>query len=221
MTDDPPAPAETGPPDTTAAVDLTDRAQFESAVRGLLPTLHRLALSLCRDHAEADDLLQEALVRAHARAEDYEGRGPLVAWLSQIVRREFVVMRRDARRRQGIFDRIVSTWHDALDEVVGRPIARDPESDALLGEEAGALLAALRTLPEDQRLVVLLCDVEELSHAEAAAALGIAIGTVKSRQRRGRVALEKAYRALPVGSALRSDERTPTGRTIGTWEEER
>jgi len=220
LTDDPPAPAETGPP-STAAIDLTDRAQFESAVRGLLPTLHRLALSLCRDHAEADDLLQEALVRAHARAEDFEGRGTLVAWLSQIIRREFVVMRRDARRRQGIFDRIVSTWQDALEGVMGRPAVRDPESDALLGEEAGALLAALRTLPEDQRLVVLLCDVEELSHAEAASALGIAIGTVKSRQRRGRAALEKAYRALPVGDALTRDESTPTGRTVGTWEEER
>jgi RNA polymerase sigma-70 factor (ECF subfamily) len=72
----------------------------------------------------------------------------------------------------------------------------DPEAQACESEQAGQLLQCLHALPEKFRLVVLLCDVEELGHEEVASILEIPVGTVKSRHFRGRAQLSTAFKAL-------------------------
>ncbi|MBB6250538.1 sigma-70 family RNA polymerase sigma factor [Nitrospirillum iridis] len=157
-------------------------------VEPLIPPLRRYARALVKDHATADDLVQDCLERAITRWHQRRADGDARTWLFTILHNLAVSHMRQNRRRGG---------HVALDDVVDESmIARPPtQEDALHHTD---VMQALHTLPEDQRSVLLLVSVEDLSYAEAARVLDIPIGTVMSRLARAR---EKLSRKMEGASA--------------------
>lgn len=183
------------PPSSQTRVRLpSERVAFEASVKPLLPQLYRLCLILCRDSDEADDLLQNSLVKAFMNAEAYAGKSDLVGWLCGIVRNEHLESRRTASRRWSILDAVLDGCTAVLGSIfTGGSEEPSPEDKAIVNQQWGSLLKCLHELPVDYRMVVLLCDVEELGYDRAAEILGVPVGTVKSRHARGRAKLRDAF----------------------------
>jgi RNA polymerase sigma factor (sigma-70 family) len=148
-------------------------------IEACIPALRRYATALLRSRQDADDMVHDTLVRAldrlHTRRED----GDVRAWLFTIMHNLFVSRIRRSRLR-----------------VASDPAAATPEEPAVpAGQEEGLrwrdLLRALGQLAPEQRQVILLVAVEDLTYAEAARVLDIPIGTVMSRLARGRERLRE------------------------------
>jgi RNA polymerase sigma factor (sigma-70 family) len=140
----------------------------QRAVRGFLRRL------CCGAHADADDLAQEAFVTAWSRIRTFRPAESFRSWVCGIAYRKWLTHRRGEARRQA--------REAAADEPA--PASRGEASDARLDASA-----ALASLSAEQRACVALCLAAEFSHAEAAAALGLPLGTVKSHVTRGRAKL--------------------------------
>jgi RNA polymerase sigma-70 factor (ECF subfamily) len=155
-----------------------------------LPGLRRYARALVRDVVEADDLVQECLTRALAKLHLWRDGTNLRAWLFTILHNQYV---NRVRRgiRTGITVELDDTWP---------PLSRPATQEKRL--ELRDLDRALGQLPAEQRTVILLVGLEGMPYCDAAAALGIPIGTVRSRLSRGRTAL----RALMGLGHIRRDE---------------
>jgi RNA polymerase sigma-70 factor, ECF subfamily len=166
--------------------------------------LWAVALRTTGDPEEAADALQDALVSAFRRADSYRGDAAVTTWLHRVVVNACL----DRLRRRAV--RRAETLPDAgteLEEAVPASAAVvDPADLAVDHERRAAVLAALRTLPLDQRAALVLVDMEGYSVEETAAILGCAPGTVKSRCSRGRA------RLLPLLAA----HRTTSSRAQGT-----
>lgn len=182
------------------------RAQFEAAVRPILPRVYRYCISLTGDRDRADDLFQNAVLKAFLNASSYEGRSDLAGWLCGIARNEYLETRRTEARRHGLFDRFVDACTDALGLTPSD--AKAPDRLLMQGEESELLLACLQQVPEDFRTVVVLCDIEELSYDEVARMLGIPKGTVKSRHARGRARLREVYERVATGNLAPAREES-------------
>jgi RNA polymerase sigma-70 factor (ECF subfamily) len=156
-----------------------------------IPALRRYAWALLRHREDADDLVHDCLVRAldklHTRREDADVR----AWLFTIMHNLFVSQHR--RRRARPVSEPLDESHEAAASL------RPDQEDGLHWRD---LLEGLARLPEEQRSVVLLVSVEDLSYAETASVLGVPIGTVMSRLARGREKL-RLYTDSNVRPALR------------------
>jgi RNA polymerase sigma-70 factor, ECF subfamily len=166
------------------------RAELEEFERALLahgPNLLAVATRLSRNRAEAEDLVQDTLVKALRAKDQYEAGTNLKAWLLKILKNTFI----NRYRRTGL-ERNVIDGPDAdplADGWIGASTLRsmrDPEAQALRPILEREITAALDAIPEEFRLIVLLADVEELSYKEIADAVGCPIGTVMSRLHRGR-----------------------------------
>jgi RNA polymerase sigma-70 factor (ECF subfamily) len=156
--------------------------------------LRRYARTLVRDRAAADDLVQDCLERAITRWHQRRSDNDVRAWVFTILHN--VAM--SYLRKRSLRNRYI-TLDDATETASN-------EDDGLRYKE---LLLALDALPEDQRSVLLLVSVEDLSYAEAAQVLNIPIGTVMSRIARAREKLLKATNGEPSATA-----RRPTLRRI-------
>jgi RNA polymerase sigma-70 factor, ECF subfamily len=149
-------------------------------IEACVPALRRYAVGLLRSRDEADDLVHDCLVRAldklHTRCEELEVR----PWLFTILHNLFIsqLRRRGSRPQSESLDEIHESAHSQ----------RPSQEDGLQWRD---LLRDLQRLPEDQRSVLLLVSVEDLSYAQAAAVLGVPIGTVMSRLARGRERLRQ------------------------------
>ena len=138
-----------------------------------LPALRAFALSLTRDGASADDLVQDTIVKAWTNIEKFQPGTNLRAWLFTILRNTFYSARRKTRREVSDSDGI----HAARQ-------ATRPEHDGRLA--MNDFKAALLQLPDEQREALILVGGSGFSYEEAAAMTGVAVGTVKSRANRGR-----------------------------------
>ena len=142
------------------------------AVVAEIPRLRRYARAMLGDRAAADDLVQDTLERAWSRLSQWRAGSDMRAWLFGIMHN----LRVDQLRRP----KLIAQSIDKDDfEVPTRPT----QTDEL---ELRDLDAALGRLPDEQREVLLLVALEEMSYAEIAATLGIPLGTVMSRLSRGR-----------------------------------
>lgn len=149
-------------------------------VEPLIPPLRRYARSLLRDQAAADDLVQDCLERVIGRWHQRRADGDARTWVFTILHNLAINrLKQTARRGRHVM------LEDADDAVLARPATQED------GWRQRDLQKGLAALPEDQRSVLLLVSVEDLSYAEAAKVLGIPVGTVMSRLARAREKLMK------------------------------
>jgi RNA polymerase sigma factor (sigma-70 family) len=171
--------------------DLVLRAQrgderaFAELVRAHQEVAFRVAYLIAGSRDEAEDAVQDGLVKAWRALGRFRRGAPLRPWLLQIVANEARNRRRSAGRRAAL------TLRAAQEVPVGA--GSSPEAAALSADERARLLAALEQLPDDARLVLACRYLLELSEVETAAALGIRRGTVKSRASRALDRLKEAY----------------------------
>jgi len=156
-------------------------AAFARYVVPELDVLLRVALSITRQPADAEDLVQETLLRAYRSIEGFDGAHPR-AWLLTILRNAEI--NRHRRRRPELLD----DPDRAMDRLAAMATdERDGPEALVVGETFDTVVdEALRALPDRYRQLVLLVDVDGLTYAEAAQALGIPVGTVMSRLHRAR-----------------------------------
>jgi RNA polymerase sigma-70 factor (ECF subfamily) len=148
---------------------VAELTNLEAAV----PALRRYALALLRDRGEADDLVQDCLLRALDRIDTRLGDGDIRPWLFTIMHNLFVSRGRRLTRR--------AKWLVHDNDAEG---SVPPSQSSHL--EVQDMLRGLATLPDDQRQVILLVTVEGFSYAEVARIVDAPIGTVMSRLSRGR-----------------------------------
>ena len=155
-------------------------ADIAHLIEPVIPALRRYARTFVRGAADADDLVQDTLERAISRWYQRRSDGETRAWLFTILHNLAVNhLRRAARRGREV------PLDDAGESDVAVPSAQE---DALRRDD---ILGAVGQLPDDQRSVLLLVSLEDVSYAEAARILDIPIGTVMSRLARARAQLQK------------------------------
>lgn len=163
------------------------REEFEAEVLPHTDALYANALRLTHSRPDAEDLVQETVLRSFRFFDRFERGTNVKAWLLRIQYNTFVNRYRRSTKEREIKD--VMTVEPSGEDVVSRDALRaltDPTGNALRPLLAREIEAALETLPEDHRMVVVLADIEELSYKEIAEVLGCPIGTVMSRLHRAR-----------------------------------
>lgn len=161
------------------------RERFEREAERVFPSVFGTALRLTRSREEAEDLAQEAIVRAYEAYERFDGTN-FKAWMLRIVTNLYI--NRYRQRQRG------PQFGSLDDENAIEPMSEEGEVpdrvllDGLLGAEVEE---ALTKVPEDFRLAVILSDIEGLSYQEIAESTGVPIGTVRSRLARGRAILRR------------------------------
>lgn len=164
-----------------ARVQAGDRAAFERLVRRYLRPIHAVAASFLSERADVEDVVQETFLRALDRIRTYDSNRPFAPWLYQIARN--VARNRIAGRAR---------WKtEPLPDEGLAGGADDPEAELERSEVRRRVDAAVAGLPERQRAVFRLLDVEGVSAAEAAEMLGLTSGTVRSHLSHARSALRE------------------------------
>lgn len=165
---------------------------FKAQLAAVIPQLRAFGRSLSGNRDFGDDLVQETLLKAWAARDRYEAGTNLRAWTFIILRNLFLSqMRRN--RFHGEWDEL------AADKILSAPASQDKHV------ELADLQRALQYLPEVQREALILIGAGGFSYEEASEICGVAVGTIKSRVARGRVALE----AVMMGSDLPSRQMDP------------
>jgi RNA polymerase sigma-70 factor (ECF subfamily) len=159
----------------------------------LLSGLYSSALRMTRNPADAEDLVQETVLRAYRGFGGFQEGTNLKAWLYRILTNSFINTYRKRQREpvtvEGPDD--LDEWY-LFDRLGASNVEPSAESEVLEQLPDEAVQRALEALPEGFRMAVLLADVQGFSYKEIAEMLDIPIGTVMSRLHRGRKALEKA-----------------------------
>jgi RNA polymerase sigma-70 factor (ECF subfamily) len=162
-----------------------DRRLFEELCTRHYRQAYHIAYRMTGSHANAEDLTQEAMVRAFQSFHRYRRELPFANWLYRII----VNLHIDELRRRP------KAWIDSVDDMPGLnelPDLNSDPSDLVLSQEIDTRLqAALNALPKDFRTAVVLCDIEGLSYEEIAEVMRCSIGTVRSRIHRGRNQLRR------------------------------
>lgn len=183
------------------------RDAFERQAEQVFPSVYGTALRLTRSKEDAEDLAQEAIVRAYDAYERFDGTN-FKAWILRIVTNLYI--NRYRQRQRG------PSFASIEDDHIAEPMATakgEPDRmvfDELVGEEVEQALAAT---PEDFRLAVILSDVEGMSYQEIADIMDVPIGTVRSRLARGRAILRQRLfeyakqEGYVKGDVLEHDER--------------
>lgn len=149
---------------------------FRDLLVAIIPSLRAFARGLCGNRDLADDMVQDAMTRAWAARESFAPGSNFRAWIFMILRNHYyTTLRKNAR---------MASWDPELAERV--LVAGPTQYDRLNVQD---VQAALLKLPAEQREVLLLIGANGVSYEEAADIMGCAVGTIKSRLARGRVAL--------------------------------
>jgi RNA polymerase sigma-70 factor (ECF subfamily) len=176
-----------------------ERELFEILMRRYNQRLFRVARGILGDDAEAEDVMQDAYVRAYGHLDQFAGRARFATWLTRIAVYEALAR---ARRRGRVVE--IDAMPDIRKESLPalRSSERDPERRVIDQNLRGILEAAIDELPPAYRLVLLLRDVEGLSTAATADCLGIEVPAVKTRLHRARGMLRRLV-AERAGDACR------------------
>jgi len=194
MSEDPAAP--TGGPN--ASSDAALEAQFKRELVALIPHLRAFARTLAGEPAAADDLAQDAMMKAWDARGSYQMGTNMKAWTFMILRNQFYSEKRRSWRQTQLDQEAAERTLVAAD---------DPESPVALDE----LRQSIGMLPPEQREALILVGAGGFAYEEAAEICGCAVGTVKSRVSRARRALQAILEAgaytrdgRPAGEAMRS-----------------
>lgn len=211
--------------------NLTDRDRARLFERVILPheqSLHGPAMALTRSSSDAEDLVQETLLRAFDRFETFRQDGSPRAWLHTIMRNLFY----NAYRKKSREPKQVSldVFEPATTSSASSGIAIEAESPTqashavtsperiVLGQmESAALLAAVKALPEEYQTVVTMADIQGMPYQDIADRLRIPVGTVRSRLSRGRERVRRAIFAWRPTTLTVSDKRDEISNSFGAF----
>ncbi len=168
-----------------AAARRGDRGAFGILVERYRDRLHRAAMGLTRGSADAEDLAQEAFIRAFGGLGRFRGDCAFYTWLFGVL---LNVYRRWMRRRARVQQRVVHAETDSADPA---PL---PDRRAAASDELERALSVIDHLPPKLREVLVLRHLEEMSYVEMARAVGCRVGTVRSRLHRARELLAVRWR---------------------------
>jgi RNA polymerase sigma-70 factor (ECF subfamily) len=195
---------------------------FEEGALEHLDALFGAALRLTRNENEAQDLVQDALVRAYRFQHHFEPGTNLKAWLLRILTNTFINHYRRSARERRVLDH--EEGAPVGDGVMSRAAMRSLTDSTAVAQEGllrAEIVAAIDSLPEDYRLMIVLADIEELAYKEIAETLSVPIGTVMSRLHRARKLLQKRLldQAVQMG-IVRVDEEAELAEVAGEGAEE-
>jgi len=164
-----------------ARVQAGERALYEIIMRRYNQRLYRVARAILHDDAEAEDVMQDAYVRAYTHLDQFAGRSAFSTWLTRIAVHEALTRLRSRNRHP----QVDVTEYDGEISMKTSSNSLDPEQSASTGQLREFLEEAVLNLPESYRTVIMLRDIEELSTAETAEALDLTEDNVKVRLHRG------------------------------------
>ncbi len=183
--------------------------EFEALVLSQLDGMYAVARRLTRDPHTAEDLVHDATLKALKARGQFEPGTNLRAWMLRILTNTFI----NSYRRGGLERTTFEGAHDAEDPVVDGWLSaatmrsmREPEEEALRPVLRAELSRAIDELPDDFRVAIVLCDVEELSYKEIAESMGTPIGTVMSRIHRARKILQERLHKHAVAAGIISEK---------------
>lgn len=171
-----------------------DDARFVDHTVPLLEPLYRQALRMTRNHADAEDLLQETTIKAYCGFDGFREGSNFSAWVYRILINTYINSYRREQRRP-----VVLPIDDFTDHLVGVRSAEDQVLDAMPNAD---IRAAMEALPEQFRMAVYYADVEGLDRKQIARVMGTPVGTVISRLHRGRRQLRQQLRHMLTDLAM-------------------
>lgn len=165
-------------PDIFAKAKAGDPQAFQELVRPHLDSIRRFARSFCKNDSDADDLAQDALVKAYRSFGSFDGRSSLTTWLYTVARNQFL-----DHRRSKLFH-----WRSRESELSDFDPSSLPNAEQLLDErqKVETLWKALRRIDEKFRTPLVLAEIDGLGYEQIAEIERIPIGTVRSRIARGK-----------------------------------
>lgn len=186
------------------------RAEFERQALVHTDALYGAAYRLTRNPRDAEDLVQDSLLRAYRFWDSFEQDSNCKAWLLRIVTNTFINEYQRKKRSREVLD-AATAEQDTTDGVLIHADAnqrQNPERTLLDRSVSDDVQRALESLPEDFRTAVVLCDVQGLSYKEIAEIMQTPVGTVMSRLFRGRKLLAAALREFALAEGyVRSDAK--------------
>jgi RNA polymerase sigma-70 factor (ECF subfamily) len=177
-------------PALIAAAKAGDTAAFEELVNRYERKIYRLAENITRNREDAEDVMQEAFLKAYAHLRGFQGDSRFYTWLVRIAVNEALMRLRKRRPNEVSLDEPVETEDDLMPREV-EDWGPNPEKKYARIEMQNILADAIEKLHPAFRMVFLLRDIEELSTEETAETLGISIPAVKSRLLRARLKLRQ------------------------------
>lgn len=183
-------------PISLEALKAGDRAEFARFVEKNSPIIYRLALRMLGNEQDAEDVLQEAFIKAYQHIQSFDGRAKLSTWLYRIATNEALMLLR-RRKPEGLSveqpgGEDDGDLQDPL-EIVDWTLL--PEAELLSGETMAYVQQAIDQLPDSLRLTFILRELEGLSTQETAQVLDISEGAVKTRLSRARLQLREILSA--------------------------
>jgi RNA polymerase sigma-70 factor, ECF subfamily len=179
--------------DLLGALKRKETAAFEHLIAQHGAMLYRVALRLMGQREEAEDVLQETLLKVHQHIHTFDGRAALTTWLYRIVvNTSLLRLRSKSRPHEALLDTVGPRYTedgDHADEVADW--ALPPEQVLLRQEALSVLQQGIERLPELYRAVYVLAEVEGLPHQEIASILDLTVGAVKTRLHRARLFLRE------------------------------
>ncbi|MBX6321081.1 MAG: sigma-70 family RNA polymerase sigma factor [Rhodospirillaceae bacterium] len=158
-------------------------SEVRELIREQIPALRRYARALVRDRDAADDLVQDTLVRAINAEHQWQPGTNLRAWLFTILHNVYVGDRRKLARRPSVVSIDAEEWR------------LETPSNQMPSVQLGELDRAISTLPEHQRMTLLLVGLQGMAYEEVAQIMGVPLGTVRSRLSRARHSLQELLEA--------------------------
>lgn len=169
-----------------------DQALFEEIAFEYIDSLYSTALRLTRNKQDSEDLVQDAYLRGFQHFHRFEPGTNFKAWIFKILMNTFInKYHKDMRTPPAVpFDKVEFAIDEALKDEDQKNILTD--SNVFRNMFDDEIVQAIETMPEDYRIAVLLCDIENFSYKEMSEILDVPIGTVMSRISRGRKMLQKS-----------------------------
>ncbi|MFI4887062.1 MAG: RNA polymerase sigma factor RpoE [Steroidobacterales bacterium] len=187
-------------------VQRGDKGAFDALVLKYQHKLVKLVMRYVRNPAEAEDIAQEAFIKAYRALPQFRGDSAFYTWLYRIAinTAKNAVVSRDRNPVEYDLDR--SNTDESYDMQGRMKDSETPEGLVLTDEIRSTVNAAIDALPEDLRTAIVLRELEGLSYEEIAAAMACPVGTVRSRIFRAREAIDRRLREVFEGGLGRAEE---------------
>ena len=199
-------PADTSDLSLVRRVQRGDKGAFDALVLKYQHKVVKLVMRYVRNPAEAEDVAQEAFIKAYRALPQFRGESAFYTWLYRIAinTAKNAVVSRD--RSPVEFDLDAQNTDEAYDMQGRLKDSETPEGLVLTDEIRSTVNSAIDALPEDLRTAIVLRELEGLSYEEIAAAMGCPVGTVRSRIFRAREAIDRRLREVFEGGLGRTEE---------------